>query len=275
VSHIGREFTKLLFQKRTFFGWAGVFVVPFIITVAIRFSHEAGRQPAGPSQQDPGFFFNLIGSNGLYVAVGALFALSTFLLPMIASMAGSQTIAGEAERGTLRSVLMQPVRRGSVLLSKWFVANLYIAVCLIVLAAGSFIAGGSIYGLKPMILMTGQVVSVGKGLWLVFLAYAYILVAMAAVVSVAVALSTLTDSGLAAMAAGLALVIIMLILGNLSVFAFLKPYLFTSHFEDSIQFFRSPIDWVPIRNGLINFAVWIVGMTGVAWLIFRRKDILS
>jgi ABC-type transport system involved in multi-copper enzyme maturation permease subunit len=26
---------------------------------------------------------------------------------------------------------------------------------------------------------------------------------------------------------------------------------------------------------LVNFAVWIVGMTGLAYLRFRRKDILS
>ena len=96
-----------------------------------------------------------------------------------------------------------------------------------------------------------------------------------AVVSLALALSTLTDSGLTAMATGLVLVIIMIILGNLSVFDFLRPYLFTSHFSAWINFFSDPIEWEPIRNALINFVVWTIGMTGIAWLIFRRKDIRS
>jgi ABC-2 type transport system permease protein len=276
MRHIGREFLKILFQKRTHFGWVGLFLVPFIITVAIRLQrHQAGGGGGGGSPQGPDFFFNLITSNGLYVAIGALVALSAFLLPLLASMAGSQTVAGEAESGTLRTALMQPVRRGSILMAKWFVANLYVAIGLVLIAVGSLIAGGAFFGFKPMLLLTGQTASVAHSLWLIFLAYLFIWVGMAAVVSLAVALSTLTNSGLTAMALGLALVVIMIILGAWSFFDFLHPYLFTSHFEASLKFFGQPIDWVPIRNGLIDFVVWIVGMTGIAWLIFRRKDILS
>ena len=98
---------------------------------------------------------------------------------------------------------------------------------------------------------------------------------MAAVVSLALVFSTLTNSGLTAVAAAMVLVIVMLILGSLSVFDYLRPYLFTSHFSAWIDLFRDPITWGPIRDALINFAVWIGGMTGIAWLIFRRKDILS
>ncbi len=274
MSHISREFVKLLFQKRTYFGWAGLFIVPFLITVAMRLSGGGGAH-VDPDQQGPQFYFELIAANGLYVAVGSLFALVAFLLPLLASMAGSQTVASEAEKGTLRTVLMQPVRRGALLAAKWFVANMYVAIGLLILAVGSFIAGGAIYGLKPMMLLSGQVVGVGESFWLIFLAYLFVLVGMAAVVSLAVALSTLTDSGLTAMATGLVLVIIMIILGNLSVFDFLQPYLFTSHFDAWLNFFSKPIDWGPLRDALINFVVWIVGMNGIAWLIFRRKDILS
>lgn len=274
MSHVVREAVKLLFQKRTYFGWAGLFVVPFIITVAIRLSDGGGGHP-GRSEEGAQFFFDLIGSNGLYVALGSLFALSTFLLPLLAAMAGSQTVAGEAEKGTLRTVLMQPVRRGSLLLAKWFVANLYIAVGLLVLAVGSLIAGGAFYGVNPMTLFTGQTVGVGESIGLLVLAYAFVLVAMMAVVSLALALSTLTDSGLTAMAMGMVLVIVMLILGSLSVFEFLRPYLFTSHFSAWIELFSRPVDWAPLRDALINFVVWSVAMTGLAWLIFRRKDILS
>jgi ABC-2 type transport system permease protein len=277
MSHIRREFVKILFQKRTYFGWVGLFLVPFLITIAMRLSsHQHRGGPSGNAQNaGADFFFNLIESNGLYVAIGSLFALSAFLLPLLASMAGSQTIAGEAENGTLRTVLMQPVRRGSLLLAKWFVANIYIAIGLIILALGSLIAGGAFYGIHSMLLLTGETVGVGHSLWLLLLAHLLVLFGMAAVVSLALALSTLTNSGLTAMAAGLVLVIIMLILGSLSVFDFLRPYLFTSHFTAFIQLFSQPIDWVPIRDALINFGVWTVGMTGVAWLLFRHKDILS
>jgi ABC-2 type transport system permease protein len=275
VSHVAREFTKILFQKRTYFGWVGLFLVPFLITVAIRLSPGHGRGGGDPDQQGAQFFFDLIESNGLYVAIGALFAMVAFLLPLLASMAGSQTIAGEAENGTLRTVLMQPVRRGTLLMAKWFVANLYVGIGLLLLAVGSLIAGGAIFGIKSALLLSGEVVSVGHSLWLLFLSYLFVWFGMAAVVSLAMVLSSLTNSGLTAMAAGLVLVIVMLILGSLSVFDFLQPYLFTSHFGAWINLFSQPVDWGPIRDALINFTVWIIGMTGIAWLIFRRKDILS
>jgi ABC-2 type transport system permease protein len=274
VSHIAREFVKLRFQKRTYIGLAGLFIVPFLVAIAMRFS-GGPRGGGGSGGNDQEFFFNALTTNGFYVALGALFALSTFLLPLLAAMVGSQTVAGEAENGTLRTVLMQPVRRGAVLTAKWAVANLYIGIGLLVLMIGSFIAGGAIFGLKPLTLVSGGTVGVGHAIGLTIAAHLIVLMGMAAVVSVAVVFSTLTNSGLTAIGAAMGLVIIMLILGNLSYFDFLQPYFFTSHFSAWINIFRDPVNWGPIRDALINFAVWIGGMTGIAWLIFRRKDILS
>jgi ABC-2 type transport system permease protein len=273
MSHLTREFVKLRFQKRTYFGLAGLFVVPFLITIAMRFAGGPAGQ-TGDDQAGGDFFFNQI-HNGLYVALGALFALSTFLLPLLAAMSGSQTIAGEAEKGTLRTVLMQPVRRGALLVAKWSAANLYIALGLVVLLAGSFISGGAVFGFKSMALITGPSVGVGHAIGLILAAYLFVLVAMATIVSLAVLLSALTDSGLTAVVVSMVLVIVLLILGNLSVFDFLRPYLFTSHFTAWLNLFHDPVNWGPIRNALINFVVWIGGMTGIAWLVFRRKDILS
>ncbi len=145
MSHISREFVKILLQKRTYFGWAGLFILPFLITVAMRLSNEG---PPSPEQGGPEFVY-LITDNGSYVALASLFALVSFLLPLLASMSGSQTIAGEAENGTLRTVLMQPVQRGTLLMAKWFIANAYIAIGLFILAVASFIAGGAFFGLNP------------------------------------------------------------------------------------------------------------------------------
>jgi ABC-2 type transport system permease protein len=271
MSHLRREFIKLLYQKRTYFGWTGLFLIPFLITVAVRLSDEGPPPP----EQGYSMSIHLIASNGLLVAVTSLFALVPFLLPLLASMAGSQTIAGEAEKGTLRTVLMQPVNRGVLLLAKWVMANAYIAIGLVILIVGSLIAGGAIYGLKPLTLLSGQTVGGWESAWLLFLAYAFVLVGMAAVVSLAVAFSTLTDSSLTAVGAALVLVIIMLVLGGFSVFDFLRPYMFTSYFDAWMNFFRDPIAWDPVRDALINFVVWIVVTTAIAGFVFTRKDILS
>jgi ABC-2 type transport system permease protein len=275
MSAIRREFIKTLFQKRTYIGWAGLFIVPFLITIAFRFSSggpgEGGGGPGDAGEQ----FFESIRTNGMYVSVAALLALATFLLPLLSSMSGSYTIAGEAENHTLRTMLMQPIRRGTFLMAKWFVANIYIAIGLLIMGIAALIAGGAVFGLHPITLFSGQTVGVGHALGLTALSYLFVFFGMMAVVSLAVFFSTLTNSSLTAVAAALVLTIIMEALQAFSVFDFLQPYLFTSHFDAWTNLFRDPVTWSPIIKALINFAVWIAGMTGLAYLRFRRRDILS
>jgi ABC-2 type transport system permease protein len=274
MSHIRREFVKTLFQKRTYIGWAGLFLVPFLITLAFRFSD--GGPPEGGGQADIGeLFFTQIRSNGMYVIVAALLAMVTFLLPLLSSMSGSYAIAGEAENGTLRTMLMQPVRRGTLLMSKWLVSNIYVAICLLVLGIASLIAGGAVFGLKATPLFTGQIVGVWHALGLAAASYAFVFLVMMCVVSLAVLFSTFTDSSLTAVAVALVLVIIMEILGAIPQFAFLQPYLFPSKFMEWMNLLRSPVEWDPLIKAFINFAVWIVGTTALAYWRFRRKDILS
>ena len=271
LSNVRREAYKTLFQKRTYVGWAGLLLVPFLITLGARLDNNP--HAAGGDQGPP--FFLLIRANGIYVSLAALAMLASFLLPLVASMVGSYTIAGEAETGTLRTVLIEPVRRSRLLLAKWFVANLYTAVGLVFIAAGALIAGGLVFGLHPLTLLSGQTVGFWHGIGLIALAYVFVLFAMACMVSLAVMISTLTDSSLTAVAGALVLFILFNVLGAFRVFDWLKPYLFTSHFDAWMNLLRRPIVWGPVRNGLITFVAYVVVLTGVALIIFRRKDILS
>ena len=279
MSHVGREFRKTLLQKRTYIGWGSLFVVPFIIVLAVRFSHAGtGGGASGDTVEQ---IMQHLRGNGIYLPIVILVMLPGFLLPLLACLVGSYTIAGEAENHTLRTLLMQPVKRGALLMAKWFIANVYMALGLLIMGVASLIAGGAFFGLHPMQLLLasgtigGPTVGVGHALALTLLGYLYILVGMAAVVSLAVLFSTLTNSSLTAVGAALVLVIVMLALGGFSVFDFLKPYLITSHFAAWQNLLQRPIVYGPIWNGLINFAIWTSGATGLAYLNFRRKDILS
>ena len=274
MSSIRREFVKTLFQRRTYIGWAGLFLVPWLIAIAFRFSSGGPRGGGNGADQGAQIFDNVRG-NGLYVALAALIALATFLLPLLASMSGSYTVAGEAEGGTLRTTLMQPIRRGTFLMSKWFVANVYVAIGMFIMAVAGIIAGGAFFGLHPLALFSGQTVGVGHGLGLLALSYLFVLLGMATVVSLAFCFSTLTNSSLTAVAGALVLVIIMEALQAFSVFNFLQPYLFTHYFNEWTNLLRSPIVWSPIVKAIINYVVWMVGLTGLGYLRFRRKDILS
>ena len=275
MSSIRREFVKILFQKRTFIGWGLLFIIPFLVMLAFRFS-SAGPGRGGGGTADVGaMIFTQVRTNGIYLIVAALLAMYSFFLPLLASMSGSNTVAGEAESGTLRTMLMQPITRGRFLMSKWFVANVYVAICVFLLGLGSLIAGGAVFGLHPLKLFTGQSIGVAHALGLSVAAYAFVFLGMMCVVSVSVLFSTLTNSSLTAAIGGLVLVIVMLVLGGFSVFDFLQPYLFVHHFDAWTNFLSSPVQWGPVIKALINFAVWIVGTTGIAYWRFRSRDILS
>jgi ABC-2 type transport system permease protein len=274
MSAIRREFIKTLFQKRTYIGWGGLFVIPFLMMLAFRFANDSPHGNAGTNDVGA-LIFTQIRDNGMYLIVAVLMAMMTFFLPLLASMAGSYSIAGEAEKGTLRTMLMQPVRRGALLMAKWFVANVYVAICLLLLGVAALIAGGSVFGLDPVKLFTGQEAGVWHALGLAAGSYLFVFVGMMCVVSLAVLFSTLTNSSLTAVSAALVLVIIMEALGAFSVFDFLRPYMFTSRFDAWTNFLSSPVDWGPVIKALITFAVWIVGTTGIAYWRFRRKDIVS
>ena len=275
MSSIRREFVKTLFQKRTYIGWAGLFIIPFLVMLAFRFSN-GGPGGGRPGQADVGeMIFSQIRANGIYLIVAALMAMATFFLPLLSSMSGSYTLAGEAENGTLRTMLMQPVRRGTLLLSKWVVANLYVGIGLFILGIAALIAGGAVFGLHAVKLFTGQTAGVWHVLGLTAASYAFVFLGMMCVVSLAVLFSTLTNSSLTAVAGALVLVIIMEALQAFSVFAFLQPYLFTSKFSVWTNFLSSPVEWGPVIKALINFAVWIVGTTAIGFFRFQRKDILS
>ena len=263
-----REFTKLIFQKRSYVGWAGLFVVPLLMTLALYLNRNNHHHDNGP-----GGLVSLAAHNGLLMPVGAIMILSGFLLPLLASMVGSHQLAGEAETGTIKTWLMHAISRGGVIVSKWGVAVIYLAIGLALVAVGALAAGALAFGPHAH-LLTGQTLSVVHAVWLSLLAYLYVLVGVICVLSLALAIATFTNSSLTAAIAALVVFIVMNILGAFSYFDFLKPYLFTSHSDAWQNLFSRPIVWHPIITGLIAFAIYIAGLLTIAWYQFRRKDIL-
>jgi ABC-2 type transport system permease protein len=264
-----REWIKLLFQRRSYLIWGGAFVIPFLIALALYLAKEDPHGGEGP------LFFARVTSNGMFVALASLSSLLPFLLPMAAAMVAGYMIAGEAELGTLRIILLRPVRRGAVILSKWTMAMVYLAVGFAVMVAGGLLFGGIFFGLHPMVTLSGTTVSVSEGLALILLCCLYGLAAMACIVSLALLFSTLTDSSLTALIATIVVYIVVQVLIAFSYFDWLRPWVFPSYFLDYVNFFRDPIYWRPILKGFAAFAAWSAGLTFVAYVLFRRKDVLS
>jgi ABC-2 type transport system permease protein len=184
-------------------------------------------------------------------------------------------IAGEAELGTLRIVLLRPTRRGAFLLAKWAMAVVYLAVGFGWMLAGGLLFGGVFFGLHPMVTLSGSTVGVWHGLGLIVLSCLYALAAMACIVSMALLFSTLTDSSLTALIATIVIYIVITVLIQFEYFSWLRPWVFPQYLTEFLNFFRDPIYWRPILKGLGIFALWSGVLTFAAYLVFRRKDVLS
>jgi ABC-2 type transport system permease protein len=266
-----REWIKLLFQRRSYLIWAGWALIPFLISLAVKLAGSAnnGGDQGGPQ------FLDRIFNNGMYVALASVAAMLPFLLPMAAAMVAGYMIAGEAELGTLRIILLRPVRRGALLGVKWSAAMVYLVVGVVFMLASGLLFGELFFGLKPMVLLSGTTVSVAHGLWLILLACLYGLAAMSVIVSLALLISVISDSSLTALITTIAIYIIIQIVIAFSYFAWLRPWMFPAYFEGFINLLRDPIYWRPILKGLLAFALWDGAFMALAYVLFRRKDVLS
>jgi ABC-2 type transport system permease protein len=268
------ELTKLRFQKRTWFGLAGLAVVPLVATIALYLSHGNEGGPRDALPLIAGYL-----KDGLFIPLFAVVILGAFLLPLATCMIGANTIAGEAETGTLKTVLTRPVHRGALLGAKWTMALFYLAACLALVFIVGLVSGLIAFGLHSVVIhipLTTTTLSftIGHTLWLTFLAYVLQLVSMAAVLSFAVMFSTMTNSSLTAFILALVIVLVVEILLQFSYFAFLRPYVFTNYFSSGADLFKNPIPWGTIAKGVICSAAWSIGFVLFAWRRFRARDIL-
>ena len=263
------EFTKLVHQKRSYVGWGGLLAVPLLMTLALYLNrndhHDNGpggvvslaapRRPLHADRRHP----------------RCSRPSCCRCWPRWSGSLPARRRSRDRHHQDLAHALHQPRRRARLQVGHRHDLR---GVGLVLVFVGGLIGGGLAFGLHAPLLLSGQTVSVGHGLWLTLLSYLYVFVAVVCVLSLALLFATFTNSSLTAAIAALVVVIVMGILGAFSYFDFLKPYLFTSHIDAWQGLFSQPIDWHPIWTGLLTFAIYIAALMAAAWYLFRRKDIL-
>ena len=263
------ELSKILNQKRTYIGWLGLVLVPVIVIAA-----GALETPRPPDPGDPPFVTH-ISQNGLLVMLSVLYALASFLLPIIAAMGGASSVASEAEGGTLKTWLSRPVSRTGVLLAKWAMAVLYALAGAALVAVVSLVAGVAAFGLHPLVTLSGTTLTVPHALALIGVAYLLVVAGAVCSLSIALFISTFSDSSLTAATIAIAVFTVLTILNVFTVFDFMKPYTYSTYRFVFVDLFRDPIYWPPIRRALLNYGVTTGVLLLAAWAVFSRKDVLS
>jgi ABC-2 type transport system permease protein len=261
----------LIFGRRR--NWAGLAVlcaVPLIIAVTTKIWPPDGGPGNGPD--GPGFFASITG-NGLFVALAALTAELPLFLPLAVAAIAGDSVAGEANLGTLRYLLAVPVQRTRLLVVKFAAIVTFAFAATLLVAAVGAVSGLLLFGGGEVLLLSGTEVPFAEGLLRLLWVCAYMAVGLSVVGAVGLFVSTLTEQPIGATIATMILTVVSFILGTIPQLDWLHPYLLTHHWMAYGELLRDPVLFDGIRPGLLSAAAYIVIFLTAAWARFAGKDV--
>jgi ABC-2 type transport system permease protein len=263
-----RSELKIIFgRRRNIAGLAVLAVVPVILAIAVRVS--------SPSQGDGPNFVSAIAGNGLFVAFAALALELPLFLPLAVSAISGDSVAGEANLGTLRYLLAIPAGRTRLLGIKYAAIMIFALVATFIVAAVGTIMGLALFGGGDMILLSGTQTSMADGIWRLALTTLYLAAQLSALGAIGLFISTLTEQPIGATIAIVLVNVMMFILDSIAQLSWLHPWLLTHWWTAFGDLLRDPIATESISRGLTTALVYAGVFWLAAWARLSTKDISS
>jgi ABC-2 type transport system permease protein len=272
------ELFKIAKKPRTYIAFGAVAAIVWLLQLAL---YADGRTYLGFALQSVGSTFSISGRiiNGWFVCFVILQTLLVHVPLLIALVAGD-SIAGEANMGTLRLLFAKPVSRSALLLSKFIASTLYTLLLLLFMALLAL--GGSLllFGTGDLIILKSDMIVIldsSDVLWRYLCAFAFAALAMTTVAALAFFCSVFAENAVGPIIATMSVIIVCTILTTMDIplFQSLKPWLFTNQMLNWKGFFERPVDGPEIARSATILLAHIVALFGATLLIARKKDILS
>ena len=264
---LGSELRLMLGRRRNQTGLLILGLVPLVLAIVVRTSVPSGNQGVTPVA---GML-----ATGLYVPFAALLVEAPFFLPLAMAMLSADAIAGEANIGTLRYLLIVPVQRTKLLVTKFvsLVIGAIIGTGIITLVG--LLAGVVVFGAHPLLTLSGQTIGVPAALLRILAAWGYLAIMMSALATLGLFVSTLTEQPLAATITVMITVILMWIAEGVPQLGWLHPWLLTHWFTAFTDLLRQPVLWSTMGAGLWRALGYVVVFGLAAWARFTTKDVTS
>ena len=139
------EWVRQTRRLRTWACLAGLAAVPIIFSIAAYVDPPRERRELN--------VFTLLTASGLNLAIVALFFMSQFFLVVVVAAFAGESVSGEATWGTLRYLLVRPVSRTRLVLSKIFVAYVLAVISVMVIIAAGLAAGTIAFGWRDALII--------------------------------------------------------------------------------------------------------------------------
>ena len=256
-------------RRRNLAGLAVLAVIPVIIAIAVKLSSPGGGRGGGPD------FISAIAGNGLFVAFAALVVELPIFLPLAISTIAGDTVAGEANIGTLRYLLTIPAGRTRLLVVKFAAIVIFAFVATLLVATVGVIIGLALFGGGDMTLLSGRQTSMGDGLWRLLLSVGYLALQLSALGAIGLFISTLTEQPIGATVAVVVVNVMMFVLDSISQLSWLHPWLLTHWWNSIGDLLRDPIAPDDLVRGLLTAGVYALVFWLAAWARFSSKDVTS
>lgn len=263
------ELSVLFRRRRT---WAMLFTISLIpIFLAIAVSLSGSTLP--PGEGPP--FLDRVSQNGLFVGFTAMIMAIPLFLPLTIGVVSGDTIAGEANTGTLRYLLVAPVNRARLLLVKFIGASTFALAATFTLIITGITIGAILFPIGPVTLLSGDVISIPAALWRIFLIAIYVTISLMGLSAIGLFISTLTVIPVGAMAATVVLSTVSQILGTLPQISAIHPYLLSYYWLGFADILRNPMDLSSMLSNTLLQLAYIAIFGSLAYSRFTSKDILS
>lgn len=267
------EFIRQLRRARTWGHIGALVVLPVVVGIANL--RERGH---GTSLRRNLYFLGT--NNAVNFGIFMLLIMSSFFVVVVVSSLAGESVSGEASWGTLRYLLIRPVRRSELILAKLFVAAVLAFAVTYLIVVVSVAVGALFFGWSDVLTIGGsrfvpfEVISPLEGLGRLGLATAYVSVCMLFVVAVGIFLSTLTDSTAAAVVGTIVIAVTCGVLLQVPSLEGIRPIVPTRYWGEWNGFFN-PDGTSDLWKGILSSAVWSTLFSIAALVRFQRKDILS
>ncbi|SFA43482.1 ABC-2 type transport system permease protein [Parageobacillus thermantarcticus] len=208
-------------------------------------------------------------------------------LPLLVMVVAADLVSSEASGGTIKLLLTRPVKRGTILLSKYIALLLAISFILLTVALLSYLISGIVFGYHGwrLPLLTGFTIN-GEDLNTegvhLLPQWKYVLIELGLAWYVAIVAGTLTfmlsvlmRSTAAVMGIMLAALISGAILSNMVSSWESAKYLFMVNLRltDYISGTAPPIDGMTLGFSMTVLAVWGLLALAIAFIVFTKRDV--
>jgi ABC-2 type transport system permease protein len=270
LRHVSTRFLRselrLIFGRRRNQAGLGILaIVPIMIAITVKVSTP--RPGRGPD------FFGSITSNGLFVALSSLSIELALFLPLAVAAIAGDSVAGEANIGTLRYLLTVPVHRTRLLAVKFAAITIFALVATMWVALVGSVVGLALFGGGEMTLLSGTQIGMGSAVLRVLMATLYLGLCFASLGAIGLFVSTLTEQPIGATIAVVVINVMSFILDSIPQLSWLHEWLPTHWWMSFGDLLRDPIAWTDLTRGLLTAAGYMLVFWLAAWARFSDKDV--